>query len=98
MRVEYADKQLAKIVTADAHKLGLPIAVIQAARKKIHYLEQAPDERTLRGLKALNYKKLKGDPNGTRTIRINDQYRIAFTLDDKERPPVIRITDIGDTH
>ncbi|WP_421992194.1 type II toxin-antitoxin system RelE/ParE family toxin [Qipengyuania sp.] len=98
MKVEYADKRLAKIKTDEAHKLGLPIAVITAARKKIHYLEQVPDELTLRNLRSLQYKKLKGEKEGRRSIRVNDQYRIEFTLDNDEHPPVIRITEIGDTH
>ncbi len=98
MKVEYADKRLAKIITDDAHKLGLPITVIKAAQKKIIYLEQAPDEQTLHGLRSLNYKKLKGEKEGKRSIRVNDQYRIEFTLDNGEHPPVIRITEIGDTH
>lgn len=98
MKVKYAKKQLAKIVTDEAHELGLPIAVIKVARKKIAYLQQMTDERTLRGAKSMNYKKLEGGKEGKRSIRVNDQYRIEFTLDNDEHPPVIRITDIGDTH
>lgn len=98
MKVEYADKRLAKIMTDEAHKLGLPISVIKAAQRKIIYLEQAPDERTLRNLASLNYKKLQGDKEGYRSVRINDQYRIEFILENDLHPPVIRITDIGDTH
>jgi len=98
MKVEFADKRLAQVMTDEAHKLGLPISVIKGARRKIHYLQQVPDERTLRNLASLNYKKLQGDKEGIRSIRINDQYRIEFTLDNEEHPPIIRITEIGDTH
>jgi toxin HigB-1 len=97
MRIEFADDHLARICTADAHKLGLPIAVIRAAQRKLVLLEQAPDERTLRGWKSLNYKKLNGREN-QRTIRVNDQYRIVFELIEDERPPAIRILAIDDTH
>lgn len=61
-------------------------------------MEQAPDERTLRNWKSLNYKKLSGDREGQRSVRINDQYRIVFELLDDERPPAIRILEIDDTH
>ena len=98
MRIEFADARLARICTDEAHKLGLPIAVIKAARNKLLVLEQAPDERTLRNWKALNYKKLSGDREGQRSIRVNDQFRIVFFLLDAERPPVIRILEIDDTH
>jgi proteic killer suppression protein len=97
MRIEFADDHLARICTAEAHRLGLPIAIIKAARRRLIQLEAARDERDLRELKSLNYKKRKGDPDGRRSIRINDQYRIFFTLSD-DYPPVVTITDIGDPH
>ncbi|MYK32454.1 MAG: hypothetical protein F4051_12285 [Boseongicola sp. SB0670_bin_30] len=98
MKIEFADSQLARICTDEAHKLGLPIAVISAARKKLFALEQAPDERTLRNFKSFNYKKLQGTKDGRRSIRVNDQYRIIFTLDNSTVPPTVRVLDIGDTH
>jgi len=98
MRIEFGDERLAKICAEDAHKLGLPIAVIRAAQRKLIQIEQAPDERTLRNWKSLNYKKLSGDREGQRSVRINDQYRIVFILLDAERPPAIRILEIDDTH
>jgi len=98
MRIEYADDRLARICTGEAHKMGLPIAVIRAAQRKIILLEQSPDERTLRNWKSLNYKKLSGDREGQRSIRVNDQYRIVFELLEDERPPAIRILEIDDTH
>jgi toxin HigB-1 len=98
MRIEFADDDLARICTDQAYKLGLPVAVIKAARNKLIQMEAAIDERDLRNLKSLNYKKLNGDREGQRSIRINDQYRIVFILSDEDRPPVIRIVEIGDTH
>ena len=98
MRIEFADDDLARICTDEAHRLGLPFAVIKAGRRKLIQLEAASDERDLRNLKSLNYKKLQGEREGQRSVPINDQYRIVFTLSDDERPPVIRIIEIGDTH
>lgn len=98
MRVEFADADLEQIFSDDAHKLGLPIAVIKSARLKLLMLEQAPDERTIRNWAALRYKKLSGDREGQRSIRINKQYRIVFELLDHEHRPVIRVLEIDDTH
>lgn len=97
MKVEYADGGLSRICTDEAHRLGLPFAVIKAARRKLLQLEYALDERDLRKLRGLNYKQLQGDRGGRRQIRINDQYRIVFTISD-ENPAVITILEIGDTH
>lgn len=98
MRVTFADDRLARICTDDAHRLGLPFVVIKAARRKIIQLGAALDERDLRNLKGMHYKKLSGSREGQRSVRINDQYRIVFTLEESERPPVITIIEIGDTH
>ena len=98
MRIEFADEDLSRICTDQAFRLGLPVAVIRSARNKLIQLEAAKDERDLRNLKSLNYKKLSGDREGQRSVRVNDQYRIVFVLSEDERPPIIRILEIGDTH
>lgn len=61
------------------HKLGLPPAVVKSCRDKLHVIENASTELTLRNLKSLNYKKLDGSEE--RQIRLNDQYRMRFNLD-----------------
>jgi toxin HigB-1 len=98
MKIEFRDKRLALIRTERAHELKLPFAVIRSCRDKLVAIESAPDERTLRNWKSLNYKKLEGDKEGRRQIRINDQFRIIFTLDETMSPPTVVITEIGDTH
>lgn len=97
MKIEFADKRLALIRTDRAHELGLPFVVIKAARQKLVFLEAAPDERTIRNWKSLNYKKLEGFADGRRQIRVNEQYRIVFLVEESD-PPVLKIIDIGDTH
>jgi proteic killer suppression protein len=97
MEVEFADTRLALIRTDRAFELGLPVTVIKACRGRLVFLESAPDERTLRSWKSLNYKKLEGFSDDRRQIRINDQYRIVFLI--KHTPmPTITILEIGDTH
>jgi proteic killer suppression protein len=98
MRIEFADDALGRICTDEAHKLGLPIAVIVAARRRLVQVEAALDERDLRNWKSLNYKKLQGEREGQRSIRVNNQYRIVFEISQDERPQVVTILEIGDTH
>lgn len=94
----FADDRLARICTDEAHKMGLPIAIIKMARRKLVQLEAASDERDLRNLAGLHYKKLSGEKEGIRSVRVNDQYRIEFRLDGAENPPIIFVTFIGDSH
>lgn len=97
MNVVFRDKRLELIWTEKAHELGLSFAVIKRAREKLHFLAEAPDERTLRNWKSLNYKIREGS-NDQRQIRINDQFRIIFTINNDVTPPVITILEIGDPH
>lgn len=97
MKIVFADKRLALIRTNQAHELGLPFAVIKGAREKLHFLEEAPDERTISNWRSLQYKKREGHRD-QRQIRINVQYRIIFTIDNDTVPATITILAIGDPH
>jgi proteic killer suppression protein len=96
MKIEFADKRLALIRTERAHELGLPAGVVQSCRAKLQFIEAAPDERTLRNWKSLEFKTLEGSEK--RQIRINVQYRMRFFLDNSTDPPTVTVTDIGDPH
>jgi proteic killer suppression protein len=99
MEIEFKDKQkIALIETENAADTQLPISVINSCRKKFNLLRAAPDERTLRNWKSLHYEKLKGDKEGKRSIRLNDQWRLIFLLNDERNPPSIIILGIEDYH
>jgi proteic killer suppression protein len=98
MRVVFADPKLALIETEDAGETGLPIGIIKSARRKLTVLRAAIDDRSLRNWKSLHYEKLKGGREGQRSIRINDQYRIVFKLDEGSEPQTVTILSIEDYH
>lgn len=98
MELLFADPILGLIETEDAGKTKLPVPVIKSARRKLIVLRAAPDDRSLRNWKSLRYEKLKGDRAGQRSIRVNDQYRIVFTLDESTNSPTITIIAIEDYH
>lgn len=97
MEIVFADPTLGLIQTEEAGQTKLPVPVIKSARRKLTVLRAAPDDRSLRNWKSLHYEKLKGDRANQRSIRINDQYRIVFTLDDAQ-PPIVTIIAIEDYH
>jgi toxin HigB-1 len=98
MDVVFADSELAMIETEDAGKTRLPVPVIKSARRKLTVLRAAPDDRALRNWKSLHYEKLKGDRDGQRSIRLNDQYRMVLTLDETTTPPTVTVLAIEDYH
>ncbi len=97
MKIQFQDTRLGLIRTDRAFETKLPFAVIKSCRDKLVVLEAAPDERTLRNWQSLRYEKLKGKRDGQRSIRINDQYRMVFTLDDST-PPILTILEVCDYH
>lgn len=98
MEVKFASDDLARICTDEAHKMGLPVAVIKAARNTLLKLEAATYESDLFKIGGLDYKVRKGDANGTRQIRVNKQYRIFFTVSGEGAGATATITFIGDPH
>ena len=98
MEVRFANDDLARICTDEAHKMGLPVAVIKAARKTLLKLEAATYEHDLFQIGGLDYKKRKNDKNDTRQVRVNDQYRIFFTVSGQGASAIATVTFIGDPH
>jgi proteic killer suppression protein len=97
--VEFADKVLEWIETDQAAaKTKLPIAVIAACRKKLSFIRDAPDERTLRNWKSLRYEKLQGEREGQSSIRLNDQWRLVFKIDNTSSPPKMTVLSVEDYH
>ena len=98
MRIVFADKELALIETDRAGETRLGVAIIKSARRKLTVLRAAVDDRSLRNWKSLHYEQLKGDREGQRSIRLNDQYRMVFELDEETEPQTITILQIEDYH
>jgi proteic killer suppression protein len=83
MDIEFLDKQLALVETDCAAQTRLPISVITSLRNKLVVIRAAPDERTLRNWKSLHYEKMEEEE---RSIRLNKQFRLIFTLDTQCNP------------
>jgi len=98
MDIVFADESLALIETDQAAATRLPVSVIKSARRKLTVLRAATDDRSLRKWKSLHYEQLKGDRDGRRSIRLNDQYRMVFTLDTSKEPQEITVLSIEDYH
>jgi len=98
MEIVFADETLALIETDEAGATRLPVAVIKSARRKLTVLRAATDDRSLRNWKSLHYEKLRGNREGQRSVRLNDQYRLVFELDEQTDPQTITVVAIEDYH
>lgn len=94
----FEDSRLALIETPQAAETRLPVSVIQSARRKLTVIRAAPDERTLRNWKSLHYEKLKGARDDQRSIRLNSQWRMVFSIDTECSPNKVTVIAIEDYH
>lgn len=95
MKVRFEDENTSLVETDQAHRLRLPVAVVQAARRKIRLLREVQDERDLYAMKSLHYEKLQGGLEGLRSIRLNDQWRLIMETDQACEPLEIVIREIS---
>ncbi|HMI53193.1 MAG TPA: type II toxin-antitoxin system RelE/ParE family toxin [Candidatus Saccharimonadales bacterium] len=98
MDVEFADKSLALIETDEAAKTGLPVSVITSFRDKFVLVRAAADERVFRNWKSLHYEKLEGYKDNRRSIRLNKQWRVVFTINTGCSPNKIKVLAVEDYH
>ena len=60
--------------------------IVKRYQQRIKTLVSAPRIETLYQIKSLNYEVLSGDKAGISSIRVNDKYRIEFTVNMTEEP------------
>lgn len=58
--------------------------IIKRYKRCIDYLKSAGKIEDLFRLPSLRYEVLKGDKAGISSIRVNDQYRVEFTVTDAQ--------------
>lgn len=68
--------------------------IVNRYQKRIEMLMAAPSPETLYKFNSLNFEALTGDKTGSYSIRVNNKYRIEFTLDADREKPMITICNI----
>lgn len=68
--------------------------IVKRYQRRIEQLRAAPRPETLYQLNSLNFEALKGDKAGRFSVRVNDQYRIEFTLNADSENPILTICNI----
>lgn len=70
--------------------------IVKRYKKCIDALLDARSAEDLMVINSLNYEVLKGDKQGISSIRVNDKYRIEFTIRETMDEPVITVCNIID--
>lgn len=68
--------------------------IVRRYQKAIRFLIAASSIEALWPVKSLNYEVLSGDKSGRSSIRVNDQYRIEFTVSQSEEKPILTICNV----
>lgn len=97
MNIEFAELWLEQLAHDVPVNTRFSKAVVQAYRSKIARIVAARDERDLRAVPGLRFKELKGF-TGIFSIRVNDQFRIVFSIRKAVGGNVIHVTDLTDYH
>jgi proteic killer suppression protein len=87
----FADKDTEKLYVMGKSR-RFPATIIDAALRKLDYLNRAKTLRDLEAPPGNRLEVLKGDLKGKHSIRINDQFRIVFRFSGGEVSDV-EVTD-----
>lgn len=68
--------------------------IVTRYQLRIKILEQAQNVKELYAIHSLHYEVLKGDKAGISSIRVNNQYRIEFTVKQDSAETVVTICNI----
>lgn len=68
--------------------------IIRRYQKAINFLKMASSIESLWTIKSLNFEALSGDKAGRNSIRVNDKYRVEFTILENKQEPVLTICNV----
>ena len=68
--------------------------IVKRFQKVITYMKNASSIEALARINSLNYEVLTGDKAGTSSVRVNDKYRLEFSVERTQEEPVVTICSI----
>lgn len=68
--------------------------IIRRYQKAINFLKGASCIEALWPIRSLQYEVLSGDKAGLSSVRVNDQYRIEFSVTINEKEPILTICNV----
>lgn len=87
-------RELFELGKCSDKKHRYPPMIVKRYQRRVEQLRAAPRPETLYQLNSLNFEALKGNKLGRFSVRVNDKYRIEFTLDSDAENPVLTICNI----
>lgn len=69
-------------------------SVTKRYKDRVNLLKKVASKEELFPIKSLHFEAMRGDKHGLFSVRVNDQYRIEFSLDDNLEQPLLTICNI----
>lgn len=98
MDIDFGTTALRRLATEADYTAGYPSEVETMYRRRIQFIDAAPNDLALRNQRSWRFKKLKGDRSEQHSIRLNDQWRLVVELRTEDGQRIIRIVSIEDYH
>lgn len=98
MDIEFGTTELRRLATEPGYTAGYPPEVETMYRRRIQFIDAAPNDLALRNQRSWRFKKLKGDRSEQHSIRLNDQWRLVVELRTGGERRIVRIVSIEDYH
>lgn len=96
--MRFGTASLQRLKTDEEYDGGYAEAIVKAYRKRVRFIEQAPDERDLYAMNSLNFERLKGRRDHQYSVRLNDQWRLILEFSGKAPSKVVVVVGIEDYH
>lgn len=68
--------------------------IIRRYQKAINFIKASSSIEALWRIHSLNYEVLSGDKAGRSSVRVNDQYRIEFTVTVNNNEPILTVCNV----
>lgn len=89
-------KDLYEKGTTDDKKHRYQPDIVKRYQRCIAYLIDAENTDELKLVNSLHYEALKGDKKGICSIRVNNKYRVEFTVKEWVEEPIITVCNVID--
>ena len=80
MEVEFSDDDYGRLETDPGFTGGFAQNIVSSFRRRMQQIRAAVDERDLRNLRGLNFKKMKPPRSHQQSIKLNKQWRLILEL------------------
>jgi toxin HigB-1 len=98
VNIGFKDAKLQRSFVDGKDHARLGINVFRAFVQKVQILADVESEADLYAIKSLHFEKLSGDRQGQRSIRLNKQFRLVFTIHRTDDGSLAWIIEVIDYH